>query len=316
MEKINFALIGTGNIAKTHLAALMSCQQANLVGLLSLNDYNKSSYLAKKFKLRAYRSLEEVLTDKEIEAVDIVAKNDLHVKIGTSAAGQGKHVLVEKPIGLSLKGADKLINACKENNVKLSIISQNRFAQPYIRLREAIQNNKLGPINLVVAGWIIHKNKEYFTSSPWRKSEREAGGGFLMMNAIHYIDLLQWLLGPVVSVSAEVGQFKQRKIEVEDTAIATLNFKSGAKGIIYGTTAASRSLPPFIKIYGSKDEISVEDKQYLICSEGLFAKQIGDFISSIKENRKPLVDGLEGRKSLEIVLAIYRSAKLKKEVSL
>jgi len=121
-------------------------------------------------------------------------------------------------------------------------------------------------------------------------------------------------LGPVVSVLAEIRKFKHTKIEAEGTAMAILDFKSGANGIIYGTTATFCSFSPSIEIYGTRDNRLIKDSQYLICSKDFFVKQIRDFVLSIKRNKKTLVDGLENRKSLEIVLAMYKSPKLKKKI--
>lgn len=313
MKKINFALIGAGDIAQTHIAALNSLKEINLVGVLSLNDYKKSFSLANQFGIRSYKTFKEVLDDKNIEAVDIIAKHDLHAKLGIRAANYGKHVLVEKPIATTLEDADQMIKACRENKVKLSVISQNRFATPYINLKKNIDKNKFGKMNLAVFSWIIYRDRNYFSSSSWRRSKKQAGGGFLIMNAIHYIDLLQWYLGSVFSVYGGIAKIKH-KTEVEDTAYAVLKFKNNSKGIIYGTTAAPFSLPPEIEFYGTKNIVKIRDDNYMINSKEIFAKQIRDFALSVINNKKPLIDGFEGRKSLEIVLSIYKSAKLKKEI--
>lgn len=280
---------------------------------MNFSGRKKFSDIANKFCVKSYSSLKETLNDKEVDAVDIVAKHDLHAKLGIQAATCGKHILVEKPIATSLKEADDLIRACNNNKVKLSVISQNRFAIPYINLKKTVNENKFGKINLAVFSWFISKDKNYFISSSWRKSKKEAGGGFLIMNLIHYVDLLQWFLGPVVSVCGKIKNFKHQ-MEVEDTACAILKFKNGALGIIYGTTAASAAFPPAIKIYGDKGSAEFSDDDYLITSKDIFAQQIRDFTCAILENKKPAVDGIDGRNSLQTILAIYRSARLKKEI--
>ena len=312
-EEINFALIGSGAIAKTHIDAFNSLRETRLRGVLSLSDCKKSLDMANQLGIKSYNSFKEVLNDKDIDAVDIIAKNNLHARLGIAAANCGKHILVEKPIATSLKDADRLIETCKKNKVKLSVISQNRFIPSYINFKKNIEKNKFGKINLAVFSWIIRKNKNYFNSSPWRKSKREAGGGLLIMNLIHYIDLLQWFLGPVFSVYGEIKNFKH-KMGVEDTVCAVLKFKNGTLGIGYGTTAASVGFPPAIKIYGTEGSVELIDSDYLITSKDIFAEQIRDFSRAILEDKKPAVDGMDGKNSLRTVLAIYQSARLKKEI--
>lgn len=316
MNKVNFALIGTGHIARTHIAALNSLKNINLVGILSLSNYEKSVSLANQIGVDAYKSSQELFNDERVNAVDIITRHDLHAKLGIQAAEYGKHVLVEKPIATTLKEADQLINACKKNKVKLSVIFQNRFNDIYVNFKRNIDKGKFGKINLVVFSWIIHRDKSYFfENSSWRGNKKKSGGGFLMMNAIHYLDLLQWYFGPVHSIYGGISNIKH-KIEVEDTAYAVIKFKNNSKGIIYGTTAAPVSLPPEMEFYGTRSIAKIKDNNYIINSERAFARQIKDFVLSIINNKKPLVDGDEGRKSLEIVLSIYKSEKLKKEVFL
>ncbi len=309
--KINFVLIGSGAIAKTHIEALNSLKEVRLLGVLSLSDRKKSLDMANRLGIKSYSSFEEVLNDKDIDAVDIIARNNLHVKLGIAAANRGKHILTEKPLATSLREADRLIKACAKNKVKLSVIFQNRFSPSYIDLKKRIDDKELGKINLAVFSWLISKDKSYFSS--WRKSKKQCGGGFLIMHAIHYIDLLQWFLGPVVSVYGEIKNFRH-KTEVEDTACAILKFKNGALGIGYGTTAAFAAFPPTIKIFGDKGSVELSDDDYSVASKDIFAEQIRNFARAILKNKKPAVDGLEARKSLAIVSAIYKSAKLKKEI--
>jgi UDP-N-acetyl-2-amino-2-deoxyglucuronate dehydrogenase len=316
MKKINFLLIGTGQIAATHIAAIKSLPEANLAGIYSPSDYGRALALAQVHGVKAYKTLEGALGDEKIEAVDIVAKNFLHAPLGIKAAQYGKHVLTEKPMATTVNDADKLIAVCRKNKVKLSVIFQNRFAPVYLELREKIRHGKLGKVNLAVFSWMLKRDEKYFSSSPWRRSIKEAGGGFLMMNAIHYIDLLQWFLGPVSAVAAETGKFKYHKNGIEDTAWAGLRFKSGARAIIYGTTAASASQPPRLEIIGAKNSRVVADSRGIIASPSFFSAQINDFILAIRKNRQPAVDGKEGKKSLAIVAALYRSARMKKEISL
>ncbi|MFA6988459.1 MAG: Gfo/Idh/MocA family oxidoreductase [Candidatus Gastranaerophilaceae bacterium] len=311
MKRINIVLVGAGNISKTHVMAIENVREARLVGVLSLSRKNKIDILLSK-GLKNYKSYQEVLASKNVDAVDIVSANYLHASLGVEAARHKKHVLVEKPIAVSILEASKLILACKKNKVKLSVMFQNRFSPRYINFRARIKNNELGKIRTGFCSWLMNKPKEYYESSVWRKNKRKSGGGVLMMNMIHYIDWLQWSLGPVESVRGYVNN-QYHKYEVEDEVHALLKFKNRAEITIYGTTSANYRSHPAIRIIGLKDECMIEDRDYEIGSSELFSKLIKDFCLSILNNRKPLVGGESAVETLKIVLAIYKSAKLGQE---
>jgi len=313
---INFVLIGTGNIAKTHINAINSIKDANLIGVLSLTNLAKAKKIASLYKIKAYKTYLSVLNDSKVDVVDIISRNDMHAKLGIRAANYGKHVLVEKPLATNFKDANKLINACYDNKVKLSVIFQNRFADIYQKIKKDIYKNKFGKINLVKFSWCLNKNNNYFLSSPWRQLKKQAGGGLLIMNIIHYIDLLIWFFGPIISVIGKTKNCKFKNIEVEDTVWAVIKFKNNIEAIIYGTIAASNNTPPSLEIHGTKANFIFEDNQYLVANEKLFAKQIKNFVQAIQNNKKPLINGEEGLKSLEIVLKIYQSSKLDREIEL
>jgi UDP-N-acetyl-2-amino-2-deoxyglucuronate dehydrogenase len=313
---INFALIGTGGIAEKHIVAINAVKEANLLGVLSLSNLNKAKKIANKYNVKVYTDYLDVLNDDKVEAIDIVSRNDMHAKLGIKAADHKKHVLVEKPLTTNLNDADKLINACFKNKVKLSNVFQNRFADIYQRLKEDICKGKFGKVILVKFSWCLYKNNNYFLSSPWRKSKKQAGGGLLIMNIIHYIDLLLWFFGPAVSVTGKIKNRKFKNIQVEDTVWAVIRFKNDIEAIIYGTIASPVSAPPSLEIYGAKKNFSFKDSLNLINKEKLFAEQISNFTQAIQKNKKPLIGGREGRNSLEVVLNIYRSSKLNREVKL
>lgn len=311
---VNFVLVGAGDIAKTHITAINSIKEANLIGILSLTSLARAKKLAAQYKIKAYKNYLSVLKDNKVEAVDIISRNDMHAKLGIKAANYGKHVLVEKPLATNLKDAGKLVNTCRDKKVKLSIMFQNRFADIYQKMKKDIYRNRFGKINLVKLSWCFNKNNNYFLSSSWRKSKKQAGGGLLIMNIIHYIDLLLWFFGPVMSVVGRTKNCKFKNIEVEDTVWAVMKFKNGVEAIIYSTITACVSTPPSLKIYGTKANFIFKDDQYLIADEKLFTKQIENFAQAIQNNKKPLIDGEEGLKSLEVVLKIYQSSKLNREI--
>ncbi|MBN2396686.1 MAG: Gfo/Idh/MocA family oxidoreductase [Candidatus Atribacteria bacterium] len=341
----NFGIIGTGQIAHIHYQALKNIHNARLIAIQDINLKTAMNF-ARKYKIKQYyKNYLDLLKNKKIDVVIICTPHWTHEEIGINAAKFGKHVLIEKPLANTAKSAENIINSCKKNNVKLGVIFQNRFSNRALKLKSYIQRGKLGKI--VVANVLVnwHRTQEYYNNAPWRAFKSEAGGGVLMTQAIHFIDLLQWCIGQPESVYAYTD-VKTHNIEVEDTAVAVLRFKSGILGIIESTVSTYPELPAQLCLYGSKGiaileehrgkiKLTIlpnneEEKNYKIINykkmfngaipklqESLnHQKQIEDFIESIYFNKKPEVDGREGIKSLKIIESIYRSSNRKEEVKL
>jgi len=341
----NFGIIGTGQIAHIHYQALKNIHNARLIAIQDINLKTAINF-ARKYKIpQYYKNYLDLLKNKKIDVVIVCTPHWTHEEIGINAAKFGKHVLIEKPIATTVKSAENIINACEKNNVKLGVIFQNRFSNEALKLKSYIQSGKLGKI--VVANVLVnwYRTQEYYDNAPWRAFKFEAGGGVLMTQAIHFIDLLQWCIGPPESIYAYID-VKTHNIEVEDTAVAVFSFKSSVLGIIESTVSTYPELPAQLHVYGSKGIAMLEeckgktrlvifpngkeDKIYKLsnCRKNLngtipklqeslnHKKQIKDFIESIYFNKKPKVDGREGIKSLKIIEAIYTSSKRKEEVKL
>jgi predicted dehydrogenase len=264
------------------------------------------------------------------------------------AARAGKHVVVEKPLEITLPRCDAIINACDESGVRLCTIFPSRFATANQTLKSAIDTGRFGRLTLgdtYVKWW---RTQEYYDSGGWRGTWELDGGGALMNQAIHNVDLIQWLMGDVESVHALTATLSHVRIEVEDTAVAVLRYKSGALGVIEAATSAFPGLTKRTEIHGDRgsarvdqDDITLWDFQIKTPADAevhaAMAKttgfsagasdprgithlghrdQLGDFLRAIDENRAPYVDGREGRKSVEIIRAIYHSAQTGQTVTL
>ena len=265
-----------------------------------------------------------------------------------AAANAGKHVVVEKPLEITLKRCDAIINACTKNKVKLCTILPSRFSPANIALKEAIDEKRFGKLTLgdtFVKWW---RSQEYYDSGGWRGTWKLDGGGAYMNQGIHNVDLLYWFMGDVAEVVAYTDRLAHKRIEVEDVGVAAVHFKNGAIGTITCTTSAWPGLLKKIEIHGSEGSVIVEQDDILMwefanksrkdaaikkkfahkkggtggasdpsaISYSGHLEQLKDFIKVIETRKMPLVDGKEGRKSVELILAIYKSSWIGKKVTL
>lgn len=334
-------------ISRFHARALADVRGAKLIGAWNM-PVNRAQEFAQEHGVKAYETLEEMLADDKIDAVTIATPSGAHMEPGVAAAKAGKHVIVEKPLDITLKRCDKLIEACEENNVKLSTFFPSRFHESSLALKKAIDSGRFGRVTLGDAYIKWYRSQAYYDSGEWRGTWKLDGGGALMNQAIHTVDLLAWLMGPVVEIQAQTATLAHERIEVEDTAVATLRFENGALGIIEATTAAYPGYLKRVEIHGSEGSAVIEEEDIkswdfaksiasdkaiikgmserksggggasdpaAIGHEG-HAKQFRDFISAIQNDRTPAIDGREGRRAVEIILAIYKAAETGKSISL
>lgn len=336
---LGFAVIGCGRIAPNHGQALASLEGARLIAAADV-IYERAASFTERFGGEPYSSYKEMLERSDIDAVCICTPSGLHAEIGIAAATAGKHVLVEKPMALSLKDADALIAACEQNQVKLGVVHQNRFNPAIVRLRQALESGRFGQINTGTAVLRWHRDQNYYAQAPWRGTWAQ-DGGCLMNQTIHCIDLLQWMMGPVESVHAYTAT-RMREIEAEDNAAAVLRFENGALGMIESSvTIYPKNLEETLNIFGATGTVVVGgvavnrieawrfadgvDTEEAVLAEQLadpssvygFGHQpmIADFIHAVNEDRDPVVPGWEGRKALEIILGIYKSSRTGQPVS-
>lgn len=339
-RQLGFAVVGCGAIAPAHAEAVQA-NGCRVAGFLD-ERHERAEAMAARFGARAYRALEAVLDDPSVDAVTIATPSGLHADVAVPAARAGKHVLVEKPIDVTLERGQAIVDAARDADVRLSVVSQHRFDDSTIAVHEAIQQGRLGRIGFAQAQVLWHRTQAYYDADEWRGTWRLDGGGALMNQSIHSIDLLRHLAGEVETVRAMTGLVGHERIEVEDLGIAAVRFRSGALGAIVGTTAAYPGFGTRIEIYGERGAARIEDDRLVVLGEGGpeaaaplgvhgsatpsadpatglgegHRRQVADFIDAIRESHPPLVDGAEGLRTLALVLAIYEAAREGREVTL
>ncbi len=350
-EILGFGIIGCGNISDTHAAAISELENARLISVCDIIP-DKAMKLADKYQCGYDTSIDSLLSRDEIDVICVCTPSGMHAGHGIRAARAGKHVIVEKPIEVSLEAANALIDTCHQEGVVLSVISQHRFDDDIARLKEAIREGRLGQLNFGGSHTKWFRSQKYYDSGDWRGTWELDGGGALMNQSIHYIDLLQYIMGPVEELFAYCATRAHTNIEVEDIGIASVRFANGAVGIIEGNTAAFPGFYTRLDIYGSDGSVVlINDKiqNWNLKSEGVteadfgntrsedtcpnsgaikgwastpgvwhtsHKRQIADVISAVTHGTSPKITGEEGVKPLAIILAIYESARTGKPVTL
>ncbi|MBQ9372504.1 MAG: Gfo/Idh/MocA family oxidoreductase [Thermoguttaceae bacterium] len=334
-----FGIIGCGMISTFHARAIRELG-AELVACYDQLPI-ASERVAKEFGCKAYGDLKDFLADPEVEIVTIGTPSGAHLDPAVAAARAGKHVIVEKPLEITPARCDEIIKACEESGVTLSTVFPSRFHQSSVQLKKAIESGRFGKLTLgdAIVKW--YRTQQYYDSGVWRGTWKLDGGGALMNQAIHSVDLLIWLMGDVAEVTALTGLVAHENIEVEDVAVAALRFKSGALGLLEATTAAYPGYLKRIETHGSTGSAVIEEEDIIkwdfvesreedaairesmtnrlsggggaadpaAIGHQAHAKQFADVLAAINEGRKPLIDGYEGRKSVEVICAVYESAK-------
>ncbi len=339
--KLKFALIGCGRISVKHSELLGSgkIKDSQLVAVCDIVE-DKAKKVAQKYNVPYYTDMDTMLQNEDIDVVSVLTESGNHAKNVINIAKYGKHIVVEKPMALTLDDADAMIHACSENNCKLFIVKQNRFNYPVVELRRAIESRRFGKLVMGTIRVRWCRTQEYYNQDKWRGTWAY-DGGVLSNQASHHIDLLQWMMGDVESVYAK-SITALVDIEAEDTAVAVLKFKNGALGIVEATTATrpidiEGSLSILgekgmveiggfavneIKHWNFKEKLAIDDNIHDFSTNPPNVYGFGhqayyeDVVDSIIQNKKSLIDGFEGRKSLELILALYESIETEKEVFL
>jgi UDP-N-acetyl-2-amino-2-deoxyglucuronate dehydrogenase len=339
---LNFALIGCGRIAKRH-SELIGYEQIEGARLVSVCDtvLKKAEKIGEQFNVPFYVDMDEMMQKEQVDVVVVLTPSGLHAEHVINLAQYGKDIMVEKPMALTVQDAENMIYACDVNNIKLFIIKQNRFNVPVVKLREALDAGRFGKLTLgtVRVRWARHQ--AYYDQDPWRGTWA-MDGGVLTNQASHHVDMLEWMMGDVESVFTKMTT-ALADVETEDTAIVTLKFKNGALGIVEATTATRpTNLEGSISILGEYGTVvvggvAVNEMQTWVFED----EQEGDSsvleefsvnppnvygfghqayyehaVDCIVNGSANLVDGLQGRKSIELISAIYESAETGKEVFL
>jgi len=343
MSKLRFALVGCGRIAKKHAEILAKqLPDAELTAVCDTVAERAEAY-GRKYNVPFFTNMHEMMkkAGDRIDVLNILTPSGNHAENTVALAPYGKHIVVEKPMALTIDDADSMISACDRAGVKLFVVKQNRYNYPVQKLRAALEEGRFGKLVLGTVRVRWCRDQKYYDQDSWRGTWRYDGGVFTNQ-ASHHVDLLEWMMGDVESVFAKSATQLVR-IEAEDTGVVVLKFKNGALGIIEATTATRpKDLEGSISILGEKGTVEIggfavnemkiwnfvegrpEDAEVVaqfrnnppdVYGFG-HVEYLKDVIDSIRNNKKALVDGLEGRKSLELIMAIYESIETGKEVFL
>ena len=330
---IHVGLIGAGNISQTHARAAAAIPGVSVAAVHGANGA-KARELAASQGAAAYESLDAFLDHKPMDMVVIGSPSGVHAAQGVAAARHRLHVLVEKPIDVTTERADELIAAAEESGVRLGVLFQDRLKPGIVRLKQLVDSGGLGRVLSVSARVPWYRPPDYYRLSRWRGTAALDGGGALMNQGIHTVDLLLWVLGDVIRVQARTATLLH-EIESEDTALALLEFASGAAGVLEASTATYPGYPRRVEITGTEGTVVLEHDRLVVADlrtprpelvgDGGDAnasasspvvsdasghqRLIEDFLRAIETGSRPACDGHEGRRSVELVEAIYRSAR-------
>lgn len=332
MKQLGVALIGCGSISHVHMAALKEIDLVNICGVWAARPELRLEF-ADKHSVSVYESYEEVLDDPQVNTVIITLPPGIHVDYGVKAAAAGKNVVLEKPMDINVAKCRALIDSCHQNGVKLAVIYQNRFTKAAQTVKRALEQELLGKVFLADAYVKWYRSPEYYTSNAWRGTWDLEGGGALINQAIHTIDLVQWFMGGAKQVTGIIRTVTHQ-IETEDLGIALVEYNNGAIGVIEGSTAVVPGFKERVELHGTKGTIILEGgniKEWKVagCEEGDYVAkqkviygdtnspaltndnhlaQLREIFQAFSVGKEPMVNGEEGLKSLEIVRAVYDSS--------
>ncbi len=345
-----FAIIGCGMIARFHCKAIGDIPGARIIALIGRTKESAQKLAAEMglVDVLCTDSLTDGLAAPGVDALIVTTPSGAHKDAATTAAKAGKHVVVEKPLEITSDRCTAIMDACERAGVSLCTIFPSRFGDANLELKAAIDAGRFGRLTLgetTIKWW---RDQRYYDEGGWKGTQALDGGGALMNQAIHNVDLLLWMMGPVASVASYKANLAHERIEVEDTAVAALQFQSGALGVIQATTSVWPGLSKTISIHGNKGSVTIEQDDLCLwkfqeelpidasirsrfahktgesggssnpgaISHGGHTRQLADFIDAIRKGRKPFVDGAEGRRSVALIEAIYLSANTGKVVRL
>ncbi len=350
---LGIGIVGCGMIARFHVRALNDIPGTRVAALFdqipaSAAKLQKEVQEQWSIRCDTAADLDTMLKRKDVDIVIITTPSGNHMEPAVAAANAGKHVVVEKPMEITLERCDKIIDACDKNKVKLCTIFPSRFGDANVELKKAVTAGRFGRLTLGETACKWWREQSYYDQGGWRGTWALDGGGSLMNQAVHNVDLLLWMMGDVSSIMGFTSLLAHERIEVEDTAVACLHFKSGALGVIQATTSVWPGYPKTIAIHGDQGSALIEQDDLLrwefktpnadddairqrfaqkvgasggssnpaAISHVGHARQLGDFVEAILQNRAPLVDGREGRKAVQVILGVYASNKSGKRVEI
>ncbi|MGY4768631.1 Gfo/Idh/MocA family protein [Kribbella sp. CWNU-51] len=337
---MKFALVGAGAIGETHARLISSLpDEAELVAVVDV-EADRAAALSGKYGGEPMSDLKQACARPDIDAVSICLPSGLHADAAITALEAGKHVIVEKPIDVTLAAADRLIDVEQRTELTVAVISQRRFQPAPAFVHQAVATGRLGRITAGIAESPFWRSQEYYDSGGWRGTVELDGGGALMNQGIHVVDLLLWMLGEPVEVQAYSELLAHERIDVEDTVAATVRFRSGAIGSILATTAAYPGRPVRLSVYGDRGSAVIEQDDLVAfdtadgeptdqasaappdttgehAGEASVSRSVADahrdqyldFIAAVRDGRPPAIGTRDARRALELVLGIYESAR-------
>lgn len=351
--QFGFALVGCGMIARFHARAIAEIPGTRVAALVSRTHANGTKLLEETGipECPVFASVEAAVKAPGVDAVIITTPSGAHREPALIAAAAGKHVVVEKPLEITGPRCQEIIDACDRAGVKLCTIFPSRFGDANTALKVAVEAGRFGRLTLGETTCKWWRSQAYYDDGGWKGTQALDGGGAMMNQAIHNVDLLLWMMGDATHVSGFTATLAHERIEVEDTAVAVLRFKTGALGVIQATTSVHPGYPKTIAVHGDKGSAVIEqddvlkwdftpeteaDRQFkesrdasapgvrlsggaadpkAISHEG-HRRQLADFVAAVRENRPPKVDGREGRRAVDLICAIYESHRTGRTVEL
>ncbi len=355
MKKYKIGILGCGKVAHLHAKAILEIPEAELTAVWSRSKETAEKFAA-QYNVEAYHSISKMITENQIDLVVVCTPHPFHKEPAIEAAQAGANILVEKPLASTLGDCDKMIAACRENGVRLGVISQRRWYAPVKRVKQAIEDGKIGKPALGTITMLGWRDLAYYDADEWRGTWQMEGGGVLVNQAPHQLDILLWMMGDIDEVYGIWKNLNHPYIEVEDTAVAIVKFKNGGIGNILVSNSQKPGIHGKVHIHGENgasvgvqtdggamfiagrsgvleppvnDLWTVPGEEHLLqqwkkedseffqkidATVFYMKEQIEDFIQALKENREPLVTGEQGRKTVELFTAIYRSARDNKPV--
>lgn len=331
-KRIGFAIVGYGLAAKLHAQALTQLDEAKLIAIVGRN-IEKASELAKNFGVEAL-SLDEALKREDIQAFIVTTPTGSHLEVVKEVAPRGKHLLVEKPLESNLRRTDELIRTCEEAGIILGAVFQHRYDDASLMLKEYKDKGLLGRAVMGSAYVKWYRSQEYYDARSWRGRVETSGGGALAIQASHSIDLLLWFLGEPEKVCGFMNTLAHTGIEVEDTAVVSIQFKNGALGSIEASTATYPGFPERLELHFERGSAIIEggkivylntlSKEIPVIERGQsglsgasdpagvdiqpFVRMLQDFVNALREGKNPPLDGQEGRKAVELIEAVRKSS--------
>jgi len=343
MTPFGFAIVGCGAVARTHVRALAEVGGARVAALVGRSEGGPRKLAAETglADVPVFTDVNDALERDDVQGVIVCTPSGMHMEFALAAAAAGRHVVVEKPLEVTTERCDRIIEACDAAGVKLATIFPSRFSEANLAVKAAIDAGRFGRLTLAETTCKWWRSQEYYDEGGWRGTWRLDGGGALMNQAIHNVDLLLWLMGEPDSVTGFAATLAHERIEVEDTAVAAVRFRGGALGVILAATSAYPGLPKTIAVHGTRGSAVVEQDELQvwrfaeetpdddairtrfaskvgasggasdpksIAHEG-HARQLRDFVAAVREDRAPAVDGREGRRAVALVEAVYEAGR-------